>query len=191
MHPVRKAINSWWFLVALLVVLGLFVINTFSTTKIVQTYLEVDHNLYKLSWKCIAEHYADELSEEGLIFSYDEKPKCEEEDMTLITDYVIIIENIDSPKNISEEAKALEFNMKDSGANASFMQSAKIRRSDNNEVVEDLTETVRAGQNQPNIDDFFPDIPEEKPPSIKPPERSVPEINPDEIFKSKKKIYTA
>jgi hypothetical protein len=106
-----------------------------------KTYASFEHSLYKISNECIANYYADDLTTDGFIFSfYPILPECNAE---YITESVVKIYDEDEMQQAKVKAYKLHGLMLEVGANGCFMNQVVLRRLDNDNFVQDVSEKMR------------------------------------------------
>jgi hypothetical protein len=124
----------------LFVVIGTGIYQTHFSYQ-VQTYTSFEHSLYHVSNQCIFDYYANDLTTEGFIFSH--YSIIEDCDADHISDSTIKIYDTDGKQESAVNAYKLHGLMLDVGANGCFMNRIILRRIDNDDFVQDLTEMMR------------------------------------------------
>jgi len=133
-------------LTAILVILCMVSIIQNQPTSKVPTYVEITHSIYKLSNECIAEHYYNDLTSGGKVFSLNSVvPECNGERLQTVK---VKIFDTDGEQETNVKAYQLHGVMIKLGGNATFFEKAIIRRIDNDEVVNDITDAMRQKETQ-------------------------------------------
>ena len=135
-----------------LVILLISVIFLLRPPSVTNTYVEFHSSIWKISNQCIANHYYDNLTEEGLVFSY--YSILEDCEAKHLQDIVVQIYDEDGEQEAAVKAYKLHGLIKKLGGNATFLDSVVLKRADNDEFVMDVTEDIR-GRNDEDAEDVL------------------------------------
>jgi len=110
------------------------------------TYIEISTAIYDVSNKCILDHYADQLTEDGMIFSVDLiENDCQAKRLGV---FITKVSGSDTPEEIQKTARDLYNKVIDLGGNSTFMEKAVRKSTKTGKVIQDWTDKLRNNQDK-------------------------------------------
>ena len=179
MNTARKFLNSNAAIIIMICGIGIMVFwNDFTEFRQNQiekiqfpTYIEITTAIYDVSNQCIKDHYADKLTNDGMVFSVEMiKTDCQ---ATRLGEFKTKIFGVNTPEEIHQQAVDMYNKVIELGGNSTFMESTLRKSTTTDEIIEDWTHEIRNDKAYEDEDE----IPEEDETWRTPPTPSLPSFD--------------